>query len=71
MYNDYEAIKIHKIRERELLQETQEYRLAAMAREPKVSLGDRLRAVLTSVNTRLYMSPANKGLDCVLLPSTC
>jgi hypothetical protein len=71
MYNDYAALKMHKVRERELLQEAREYRLAKLARGPQQTLAERLRAVLSSINTKLYLSPANKGLDCVLLPSAC
>lgn len=71
MYNDYEAMKIHKARERDLLQEAHDYHLAKLARGPRKSLDERLRAVWTSINTKLYLSPANKGLDCVLLPSAC
>ena len=71
MYNDYAAIKMHKVRERELLQEAREYHLAKLARGTQKSLTERLRAVLTSINTKLYLSPANRGLDCVLLPSAC
>jgi hypothetical protein len=71
MYNDYEALKLHKIREQELLREAREYHLAAMAREPKISLGERLHAFLASINTKLYMGPAREPLDCVLLPSAC
>lgn len=71
MYTDYEALQMHKIRERELLQDAHERRLAAVVSNTKKSLDDRLRAVLASINTKLYLSPANRGLDCVLLPSAC
>jgi len=71
MYTDYEALKMHKIRERELLQDAHERRLAAIVSNHKESLNERLRAILASINAKLYLSPANKGLDCVLLPSTC
>jgi hypothetical protein len=71
MYNDYEALKLYKIREQELLREAREYHLAAMAREPKISIGERLRTFLASINKKLYLGPANAPLDCVLLPSAC
>ncbi|MBN2391867.1 MAG: hypothetical protein JXR84_14160 [Anaerolineae bacterium] len=71
MHNDYEALKLHKIREQELLREAREYHLAAIAREPKVSLGERFRAFLASINAKLYLGPAKEPLDCILLPSAC
>ena len=71
MYNDYEALKLHKIREQELIREAREYHLAAMARAPKMSLGERFRALLASINAKLYIGPAREPLDCVLLPSAC
>lgn len=71
MYNDYTAIKMHQVRERELLQEAREYHLAKLARGPQRTLTERLRTVLSSINTKLYLRPAKRGLDCVLLPSAC
>ena len=71
MHNDYEALKFHKIREQELLREAREYRLAALAREPEIPLGERFRAFLASINSKLYLGPANRPLDCVLHPSAC
>ena len=71
MYNDYKALKVHKIREQKLLREAREYHLAAMARESKISLRERFRAFLMFINAKLNLGPANRPLDCVLLPSAC
>lgn len=71
MMNDYEAMKIHQARQRDLLQEAHEHRLEVIARGPRKSLNAHLRTIWASINTKLYLSPANKGLDCVLLPSAC
>jgi hypothetical protein len=71
MYSDYQALKLHKIREQELLREAREYHLAALAREPRISLGERFRTLLASINTKLYLAPAREPLDCILLPSVC
>jgi len=71
MYNDYEALKLHKARERDLLREAQNHRLAMIARGPRKSVNEQVRAILTSINTKLDFRPANRSLDCVLLPSAC
>ena len=71
MYNDYEALEYSKAHHQELLKEARQYRLAAMARGPKASLGERFRALLASINAKLYLGPANEPLDCILLPSAC
>jgi len=71
MYNDYEALEYSKAHHQELLKEARQYRLAAMVREPKVSLGERFRGFLASINEKLYPGPAKEPLDCMLLPSAC
>ncbi len=71
MHSDYDAMIIHKLRMRELLQEAHEHRLASMAKATTVTLRDRIREAIASINTKLYMGPARAPLDCVLLPSAC
>lgn len=71
MYTDYEALEFSRSHHQELLREAQEYRLAALARGPKISLGERFRTFVASINTKLYLGLAREPLDCVLLPSAC
>jgi hypothetical protein len=71
MYNDYEALEYGKSHHQELLREAREYRLAALARGPRISLGERFRTFVAYINTKLYLGPAREPLDCVLLPSAC
>ena len=71
MFNDYDAMIIHKQRVSKLLQEARDHKLAKLAQEFKPTLGDRFRNFVTSINANLYIGPAYKHIDCALVPAEC
>lgn len=71
MHSDYDVMIIHKTRMSELYREAREHELTRLIHGAKLTLSDRFREFVASINAKLYIGPAYSRVDCVLLPAEC
>ncbi len=71
MHNDFDAMIIHKHRMNKLYQEAHDHQLAKLAQGTKLTLWDRFREFVTSINAKLSVGPAYSNVDCALVPAQC